>query len=137
MSGAIKLSICPGCNQIRIRSEYHTNPATNNVYPRCRYCGNPAKRKVAERVCITCGVSKPIRTGFTEPRTKRRAYSEYSLDCKECRKKGNVTRAQMSESQIARQAKRKASEPAQKPTPLPKLTGNAWFDLGASERPAW
>lgn len=128
MSRSPKLSTCPGCGQVKLRSDYNTNPITGKVYPRCKACGNPpAPRPLAQRVCITCNVRKPLHECFTELRAPDRTYIGYRVDCKECRKANDETSRAMAASYRARPKK----PPPQKSTPQPKLTGfAAWLALG-------
>ena len=140
MTRAFHPSVCPGCQQIRMRREYCTN-AKGERYPNCRYCGNNNYSGTTIRECATCGVPKQLGAHFVLVRpvvNGKRSIGEYTADCRECRNAAKAKQRQMSESQTARHAKRiKPQKPTPLPAPAPAPRATTWFDLGADCRPRW
>ena len=132
MTGAAKISTCPGCNKPKLRREYCTKPDGKTPYPRCRDCGNGGKlTKFATKTCTNCGEVKRITKAFVKlegPGRKQRGYTD---DCRECRDREGVRQAAMAEKAQALWEKRKAKEvTATVRTEAIRAVSNPWENLG-------
>ncbi len=114
------------------------------------------KASTVYRTCSVCGQSKPRNTAFTRIEKRDRLLTEvitYTDDCKVCRaaakaealaaaevtkeervkqqKAERYARNRERETEMQRQRRAKARQPK------PRITGDAWLDIGATERPNW
>lgn len=114
MSQPCKPSICPGCNQIRLRRDFKTKPGPGNIpYPTCRICRESARlKKGATKKCITCEETKQITRDFVIVRDKQKKYVGYTPDCRQCREEHAVRNKHMSEVGKARWAVKKEKQEA-------------------------